>query len=65
MARGIKNRGTQRHEDKRALMQQHDSRRAIAEEVENLDLDALGERALRADLRRSWAFADAVAGRKA
>lgn len=65
MARGIKNRGTQRHEDKRALMQQHDSRKALEEEISALNLDELSEKAMISDIKRSWAFAEAVAGRKA
>lgn len=57
MARGIKNRGTQRHENRREELKEQ----AVEQEVTE-DLDALAERVMRQDMARADAFARAVAG---
>lgn len=59
--KGIKNRGTQVHEDKREKLIAEELARQVEEEI---DLEELAVKALLADMRRADAFALAVAGRK-
>lgn len=59
MAKGIRNRGTQRHESRREALKED----AVMQDVTE-DLDALAERVLRQDMARADAFARAVAGER-
>ena len=57
MAKGIRNRGAQRHESRREELKED----AVMQDVTE-DLDALAERVMRQDMARADAFARAVAG---